>query len=178
MVIESTLKKATGYALQTASIKLRCLPTACCILLTFLSLALNIQKATAQDQKEKWGEGEIQKVEVVIEKDRQITVPQANRNFEKVPPRPAEPIKPEITYQFRNLSFNVPDYNPAIRPLRLKAEPISKIYGNYLSAGFGNYSSPYAEAYFTSKRNKNKYYGAKFYHPSLLSVPFDIANSP
>src|SRR5258708_32255990 len=125
MVIESKLKKARGYTLQAASIKLRCLPIAYCLLLTFLSLALNVQTATAQVEKDKWGEGEIQKVEVVIEKDRQITVPQANRNFEKVTPRPAEPIKPEIKYQFKNLSFNVSDYNPAIRPLKLKTEPIS-----------------------------------------------------
>ncbi|GHN01331.1 hypothetical protein WSM22_28200 [Cytophagales bacterium WSM2-2] len=131
----------------------------------------------SQDEKEKWGEGEIQKVEIAITKDRQITVPQASRNFEKVPPRPAEPIKPEITYQFRNLSFNISDYNPAIRPLKLKTETISKIYGNYVSLGFGNYSSPYAEAYLTNKRNKNKYYGAKFYHRSFMTGPVDSDNS-
>src|ERR1041385_7010674 len=133
-----------GFKFQASSFKLLpafgfLLPTVCCLLPTFQS--------HAQDQKEKWGEGEISKVEVVIEKDRQITVPQANRNFEKVSPRPAEPIKPEIKYQFTNLSFSVPDYNPSIRPLKLKAEPISKIYGNYASAGFGNYVSPFAEAY-------------------------------
>ncbi len=131
----------------------------------------------AQDQKEKWGEGEISKVEVVIEKDRQITVPQANRNFEKVSPRPAEAIKPEIKYQFTNLSFSVPDYNPTIRPLKLKAEPLSKIYGNYASAGYGNYASPFAEAYLASKRDKNKYYGAKFYHRSFINGPVDGGNS-
>src|SRR5882672_6108493 len=89
------------------------------------------------------GEGEIEKVEIEIVKNREVSVPQASRNFEKIPPRPVEPIKPEISYQFKNLSFNVPDYNPVIRPLRLKAESISKIYGNYVSAGLGNYASPY-----------------------------------
>lgn len=153
------------------------LPTAYCLLVTLTVFIATTLEADAQNEKDKWGEGEIQKVEVVIEKNRQVTVPQANRNFEKVPPRPAEPIKPEITYQFKNLSFNVPDYNPAIRPLKLKAEPISKIYGNYVSAGFGNYSSPYAEAYFGSKRDKNKYYGAKFYHRSFMSGPVDDGNS-
>ena len=129
--------------------------------------------AFAQDDKE----GEIQKVEIEIVKNRQISVPKADRNFEKIPPRPAEPIKPEITYQFKNLAFNVPDFNPAIRPLRLKTESISKIYSNYLSAGFGNYGSPYAEAYATSKRDKNKYYGVKFFHRSFLNGPIDNGNS-
>src|SRR5882762_1725061 len=86
------------------------------------------------------GEGEIEKVEIEIVKSREVSVPQAARNFEKIPPRPVEPIKPEISYQFKNLSFNVPDYNPVIRPLRLKTESISKIYGNYVSAGLGNYA--------------------------------------
>jgi len=123
------------------------------------------------------GEGEIEKVEIEIVKNREVSVPQAARNFEKIPPRPVEPIKPEISYQFRNLSFNVPDYNPVIRPLRLKAEPISKIYGNYVSAGLGNYASPYAEAYFTNKRNKNKYYGLKLFHRSFMIGPVDDKNS-
>ncbi|MBI1767541.1 MAG: hypothetical protein HYR67_04110 [Bacteroidetes bacterium] len=182
MTFINKLKEAIDLRPQAASLELRAgmhsLPTACRLLSTFafffFALSLDVR---AQVEKEKWGEGEIQKVEVVIEKDRRITVPQANRNFEKVPPRPAEPIKPEITYQFKNLSFNVQDYNPAIRPLKLKTEPISKIYGNYVSAGFGNYSSPYAEAYFASKRSKNKYYGAKFYHRSFLSGPVDDGNS-
>lgn len=162
----------TGGWLQVAGLRL---PNA--YLMPLLLLCLMAFDVGAQDEKDKWGEGEIQKVEVVIEKDRQITVPQATRNFEKVPPRPAEPIKPEIKYQFTNLEFHVPDFNPAIRPLKLKTEPISKIYGNYVSAGYGNYSSPYAEAYFASKRNKNKYYGAKFYHRSFMNGPVDDGNS-
>src|SRR6267154_5363783 len=105
------------------------------------------------------GEGEIERVEVEIIKNREVSVPQAVRNFEKIPPRPVEPIKPQISYQFKILSFHVLDYNPVIRPLRLKTESISKIYGNFVSAGLGNYASPYAEAYFTNKRDKNKEYG-------------------
>jgi hypothetical protein len=123
------------------------------------------------------GEGEIERVEVEIIKNREVSVPQAARNFEKIPPRPVEPIKPQISYQFKNLSFNVPDYNPVIRPLRLKTESISKIYGNYISAGLGNYASPYAEAYFTNKRNKNKSYGMKFFHRSFMNGPVDDKNS-
>ncbi len=128
-------------------------------------------------QAENKGEGEIEKIEIEIVKNREVTLPLAVRNFEKVPPRPAEPIKPEITYQFENLSFQISDYSPILRPLKLKAEPISKIYGNYVSAGFGNYSSPYAEAYLTNKRDKNRSYGVKFYHRSFMNGPIDGSNS-
>src|SRR6516225_7231259 len=137
-------------------------------LLTFCLLGLSINS---------YSQGEIEKVEIEIVKNREVSVPQAARNFEKIPPRPVEPVKPEINYQFKNLSFNVPDYNPVIRPLRLKSESISKIYGNYVSAGLGNYTSPYAEAYLTNKRNKNKYYGLKLFHRSFMSGPVDDKNS-
>jgi len=128
-------------------------------------------------EKDKWGEGEIEKVEIEIVKERQIVLPAASRNFEKVPPRPAEPIKPEITYDFKNLNFITSDYNPSIRPLRLQQEAISKLYGNYISGGFGNYSSPLLEAYLTNKRSKDKFYGAKFFHQSFGTGPVDKGNS-
>ena len=118
----------------------------------------------AQDQ------GEIPNVEIVIERNRQITLPPATRTFEKVPPRPAEPIKPEITYDFKNISFTASDYNPSIRPHKLKSPAIDKLNNHYVSAGFGNYTSPYLEGYITNKRDKNKYYGAKFFHRSFGMV--------
>ncbi len=125
----------------------------------------------AQDQ------GEIPNVEIVIEKNRQITLPPATRTFEKVPPRPVEPIKPEITYDFKNISFTASDYNPSIRPHKLKSPTIDKLNNNYVSAGFGNYTSPYLEGYITNKRDKNKYYGAKFFHRSFGSGPVGDGNS-
>jgi len=130
-----------------------------------------------EQEKQTWGEGEIEKVEIEIVKERQIVLPKANRNFEKVPPRPAEPIKPEITYDFQNLSFTTPDYNPSIRPLRLQQEQIAKLFGNYVSGGFGNYSSPLFEAYLTNKRSKDKLYGASFFHQSFGTGPVDKSNS-
>lgn len=128
-------------------------------------------------QPEKWGEGEIETVEIEIVKEKQIVLPKANRNFEKVAPRPAEPIKPAITYDFTNLRFTTPDFNPSIRPLRLKQEEIPKIYGNYISAGVGNYLSPYLDAYLTTKRDKKKFYGMKFFHHSFGEGPVDDKNS-
>ena len=131
--------------------------------------------AVAQEQWE--SEGEIENVEIEIIKERQIVLPKANRNFEKVPPRPVEPIRPEITYEFTNLKFTTSDFNPQIRPLKLKQEEIGKIYGNYISAGLGNYSSPYLEGWFTSKRDKNQFYGAHIYHHSFGKGPVDDKNS-
>ncbi|MFN9864432.1 MAG: hypothetical protein ACK55U_13595, partial [Bacteroidota bacterium] len=70
-----------------------------------------------------------------------------------------------------------PDYNPAIRPMKLKTEAIAKTYGNYISAGYGNFASPYLEGYATNKRDKNKFYGIKLFHRSFGSGPVGEGNS-
>lgn len=146
--------------------------------LTLVLMGCSLISLAQEKDKEKWGgEGEIEKVEIEIVKERQIVLPKANRNFEKVPPRPVEPIKPEITYDFKNLNFSTGEYNPSIRPLRLQQEQIAKLYGNYVSAGFGNYSSPLMEAYLTNKRSKDKFYGLKFFHQSFGTGPVDKENS-
>ena len=128
----------------------------------FLCIAIaGSNSARAQEQWEKEGEGEIKDVEIEITKERQLTLPRANRNFERIPPRPYEPIKPAIKYEFRNFKFTSPDFNPIIRPLRLKPEEISRMNGNYLSAGFGNYSSFFGQGSATTKRSKDKLLGAE-----------------
>lgn len=68
------------------------------ILILYLVLTVVTFSARSQAQPT---QGEIESVEVVIQKERQITLPQAARNFDKVPPRPVEPIKPAITYTFQ-----------------------------------------------------------------------------
>ena len=131
----------------------------------------------AQEQWEKEGEGEIKDVEIEIVKDRRITLPRATRNFEKISPRPYEPIKPVITYEVKNLQFATADYKPIIRPLKLKQEELSKTYGNYLSGGLGNYSSLFLEGSATTKRDKNKFLGAHLYTRSFGSGPVADKNS-
>ncbi len=146
-------------------------------LFIMLLLAMTGSFSSLQAQ-EKWEEGgEIESVEIEIVKERQITLPKASRNFEKIPPRPAEPIIPEMTYDFKNFRFNTPDFQPTIRPLRLKAEELQKINGGYLSAGFGNFASPFLAASLTSKRNESRYYGADFLHRSFGKGPVGGANS-
>lgn len=113
------------------------------------------------------GQGEIESVQFEIVTEKKIVLPQANRNFEKVAPRPVEPIKPEITYEFKNLSFKTNDYNPVIRPLRLQNESLAKLYNNYISGGIGNFASPYLSAHVTSKRDRKKFVGASVYHRSF-----------
>lgn len=131
-----------------------------------------------QQKKEDWEkEGEIESIEIEIVKERQITLPKANRNFEKIPPRPSEPIKPPITYDFRSFSFQAPQVSLSVKPLKLKAESKPTVYGGFVRAGFGNYASPLLEAFINTRRDKNKLMGAYAYHHSSGKGPVDGKNS-
>ena len=140
----------------------------------FACCSLGVLKGYSQQE---WGDGEIQAVEIEIVKDRQITLPKANRYFEKIPPRPAETISPAITYSFKAFHFSTPELNPALRPLRLKAEDPVKAYRGYVSAGYGNYASPYLEAFVTNREDKKKLIGAHAYYNKSGKGPVDGKNS-
>jgi hypothetical protein len=143
--------------------------------LFFVSLIILFSSVVVYGQEEEGGE--IENVEIEIVKEKQITMPKASRNFEKIPPRPADPLAPAMTYDFKTINFAAPDYNPIVKPLRLKDETLSKIYGNYLSAGFGNYNSPFLRGSISSKRDAEKYYGVDFFHHSFNKGPVDGKNS-
>lgn len=129
----------------------------------------------AQDQWE--NEGELESVEIEVINQRQIKLPRANRNFEKIAPRPSEPVKPPIQYEFRPFTFQARQINPFIRPLKIKQSDPSTVNGGYLSAGYGNYASPYLEGFINSARDKNKLVGAHGLFSSSDKGPVDGKNS-
>lgn len=120
---------------------------------------------------------ELKPVEIEIVKEREITLPPANRLFDKIPPRPYEPVKPEISYAFRPISFITPEVSPAIRPLRLKDSERADVKGGFLSLGYGNYASPFMEAFVNTKHDKNKLVGAHAFLNSSGKGPVDGRNS-
>jgi hypothetical protein len=122
-------------------------------------------------------EGEIEEAEVVIEKDREIELPRANRKFERVPPLPVQPPSIELNYQFVDISPRLQPLKPPIRVLKVKEPPLPKLYPNYLKAGFGNYITPYLEVYANSARSEDYSYGVHFNHLSSRRGPVDGANS-
>lgn len=142
-------------------------------LLTIAIILLTISGANAQE----WDSGEIKDVEIEIVKDRQIVLPKANRLFDKIPPRPLDPAKPDLNYSFRAFNFSTPELSPSLRPLRLKQDDPQPAYRGYLSAGYGNFSTPYLEAFITSKQDKKKLIGAHALFNKSGKGPIDGKNS-
>jgi hypothetical protein len=144
----------------------------------FSALPGYAQEGNKDKTKKEWeSDDKIKNVEIEIVKERQITLPEANRNFEKIPPRASEAIKPPITYDFKSMNFQPPPIMMQLRPLKLKTEDQSKVYGGYVRAGFGNYISPLLEGYYNTRKDKNKLVGAHVYHQSSDRGPVDGRNS-
>lgn len=143
-----------------------------CFVLIILFGAFNTM---AQGQWE--DEGEIRDSEIIIEKDRKIELGVANRNFEKVPPLPETTQRSQLSYKFADFEYNAKPIEPAIRVLTLQEDKLTKLYGNYLKAGFGNYGTPYLETFLNSKRDKNYAYGVHYKHLSSSRGPVAEGNS-
>lgn len=122
-------------------------------------------------------QGELEDVEIEIVRERLITLPPANRNFEKIPPRPAEPVSTSVEYTFRPLQVETTQINPVIKPLRLKQADGTDIKNGYISLGYGNYGSPYVEGAVNSGKDKNKLVGAHGLFSASNKGPVDGKNS-
>jgi len=132
----------------------------------------------AQETDPDWEqEGEIDDAEVVIEKDREITLPTASRRYEPIPPVEISRPTTSINYRFQEVVPTLPSLNPQVRPLKIKPPPLDKLYGNYAKLGFGNFLSPYAELFANSTRNNDYGFGVHLLHESSRLGPVDDANS-
>lgn len=83
--------------------------------------------------------------------------------------------KENLTYDFLP-GFVKTSFNPdTIQAAKLKVvEPLSKLYPGYVKLGFGNYTMPYAEAYYGSNRNRNGMFAVKLSHISSKGNEADV----
>jgi hypothetical protein len=140
----------------------------------FTSSVLN-----AQDENwEKIDEGEIEDASFVVEKNLEIELPLQNREFEKIPPLPSNPTS-QIRQNYNYLSIipELPNLSIPNRALKLKSQPLEKFYGGNLTAGFGNYLTPYLDASLFNKRENKYALGVNLNHISSRNGPVDKQNS-
>jgi hypothetical protein len=146
------------------------------LLIIILVAVLGATHLSAQSQ---WGENrQLEEANVIIEKDREIELPKANRRFEQAPPLPIKSDATEnLRYDFKELSLRLATVDPQIRVFTIKEDPLDKLYGNYLKLGVGNYATTYAEYFTNNKRNERYSTGLHFKHLSSLVGPVDRRNS-
>lgn len=122
---------------------------------------------------------QIPDVEVQIVNPLKVTLPLAERNFEKIPVRPPEPVYPPVVYEFLPLQYQTPWYTPVVRPLKLKSPEKEIVSRGYLTLGYGNYGSPYADGFLPLVKDlKGKSSaGLRLFHNSFASGAVDGKNS-
>ena len=140
-------------------------------------LLLGGTSAWAQQSAWEQEEGEIDDAEVVIEKNREIELPEASRQFERVPPNDVQAPQVKVAYQFEEVKPQLPTIDPKIRVLKIKEPPLDKLYGNYLKLGFGNFLTPYVDFFANNTRNDEYAYGVHVEHLSSRFGPVDRDNS-
>ncbi len=134
--------------------------------------------AMAQEEDFIKGEGEIVEGEFLISKELEITLPPAQRIFQKVAPDEINARETEqIQYTFIDYTPQLTDIRTRLRVLKLKEDRLTAKPGSYLSLGFGNYFTPYLEGAINSGFSKTGNYGLKIYHLSSKNGPVDKENS-
>ncbi|MER2998171.1 TonB-dependent receptor [Pontibacter populi] len=125
-----------------------------------------------QAQNNGWGEGaKLEDAEVVVEKNRVIELPNAARNFEKFKVDPPAVADRNVRYRFEDYRLPEQDIELQMRVLTIKQDELTKLYGNYLKAGFGNYATLYLKGYFHNKRSETSSFGANFSHVGSARGP-------
>ncbi len=142
-------------------------------ILVLIAPAFALAQGGGGDQR-----GEIEGAQFVIVKGRKITLPPAIRNFEKIPLLPVSKAASQQTYQFKTYNFGLKTLSPSFRPVGLRVnEKQKEISGNYVKVGYGNYSTPFLEAYLGSLRSRDYVFNTYVRHLSSKNGPVFDENS-
>lgn len=149
------------------------------IVTVFIMLIIGFIPVFGQEEDFIKDEGEVVEGEFLINKELEITLPAAQRIFQKVPPDEINAKETEpLQYTFQDYTPQLKDIRTRLRVLKLKEERISSNKpSSYFNLGFGNYLTPYLEAALNSGVNKTGNYGIKLYHLSSKNGPVDKENS-
>ena len=123
----------------------------------------------AQDTWE--GTGEIEEAQIVIEKDRNIVLPNASRLFERVPSVNQTNRILGLDYSFQPIRFTPSALSTRVRPLTIRTEPLPAIKSSNVKIGYGNYVTPFLEANFGNGRNDEYLYNLFLHHRSSAKGP-------
>lgn len=135
-----------------------------------------LQAQTGQQGQQ--GQQQIEEAEIVIRKDRKIVLPPATRNFEKIPQLPKSTGESSQRFEFKRYNFELDPFMPTFQAVQYAGETgFKELKSNYIKAGFGNYVTPYVEAYIGSKRRRNYLYNFYIRHYSSQKGPVADENS-
>ncbi|MCU0317830.1 MAG: hypothetical protein MUC61_00600 [Amoebophilaceae bacterium] len=112
-------------------------------------------------------QGAFKDAEFIIEKEYKHLLPEASRLFERAP------TAPFMDDSIKSLEYVLPDLCPEFdilpcktRILRTKRDTVTRLYGNCLQSGYGNFRAPFLEAVLANKDHAKYAYGLQMRHLS------------
>ena len=114
--------------------------------------------------------GEIQDAQILIEKDKELSLPKSNRLFKPALITPANTQEIPVNYSFSNPSFDFEPYVSDVKAQELQISNLSIEDVNYVKLGFGNFISPLVEGYYGYRQRSNAF-SAFLNHESFARGP-------
>jgi hypothetical protein len=90
----------------------------------------------------------------------------ANRFFEQNSDVQPEPNVKSQSYDTKDYTINPPRFDAKVVIPKMPDDSLKELYANYVKVGYGNYNTPFLDAYFHNKRSKTWSYGAHLKHYS------------
>ncbi|MFN4085850.1 MAG: hypothetical protein ACK4LB_07910 [Spirosomataceae bacterium] len=120
--------------------------------------------------------------EIIIEKDRQVTIPPANRVLEKISLLPAgsNPVKTNYTFFDRKpTGLETVEFKPTIISPFFgdKKKEVASYYKNQVKLGAGNFGRTYGELFINSPQNQKLTFGLSALHNAARRGPIQNENS-
>ena len=127
--------------------------------------------------QEDWeDQGAIEDIQIVVEKDKKIELPRANRKFEKIDKIVKKEVDTKQSYaELVPKAISLNQVKPRLKVLKIQAERPKPLIGNYVELGFGNYITPYVNGYLNSTRNSEYAYGVNVNHISSSNGPVEYS---
>ena len=121
---------------------------------------------------------QLEEAEIIIRKDRRITLPPATRNFEKIPQLPVTETNTDQDYSFKSFQYRLSPLEPSFRIVNYQgSQRLTPITSNFFKLGYGNYGTPYLEGYLGSKRQESYLFNVYVRHFSSRKGPVFDQNS-
>ena len=141
-----------------------------------IALLFFFLSVTKGQQVDSTSTGEVVDAEIVIEKDRQIRLPIANKlNMgARNDVRTIQPLK--LTYKAEDPKFNWPEYKSEVSFEQAPQEFTTANHQNSVKFGYGNYTSPLFELRYFADLEKTRI-SSKFFHESFQEGPIAGTNS-
>ncbi len=83
--------------------------------------------------------------------------------------------KPKFDYSIQDVTIEPPFKVNNINAAKMKGEPLTKLYHDYVAIGFGNYSTPFFEFYHSNLRSRDTKFGVHARHLSSAGSITDYA---